>query len=117
MAGSIHFFQYTADNGQTYHVRMDKSNGLVVGNPQLSNNTFTGVPRNITPRFAFYKSVDGKVTRRVVISSNAANIVATLPQSFTDPVISANGSGAVFLSAFSPERTKLPQTTDTGLLN
>lgn len=116
MSGSIHYFDYKSDAGTDYFVRMDKSNGLVVGNVQLASNTRPGVPRNIEPRYAIYRSLDRKVTRKIIIGSNAANVVSTLPQTFSDPAISATGSSPVYLSAFVPERTKLASVVDTGLL-
>lgn len=114
MSGSIHNFIYQAGNGQDYAVRMDKSNGLIVGNAQLGNE-LPGLPANIQPRYALYQSADGKVSRKIIVCSRAPNVLGNLPQSFTDPYINATGSSPVFLKFFSNEKVSIYSTTDTGL--
>ena len=115
MSGSIFDFNYKTDAGQDCFVRMDKSNALIVSNTANNSATVPGVPANVTPRFATYRSLDNKVTRKIIVGSNTTNVVANLPASFSDAYIAATGSNPVFLASFSPERRRLPQITDTGL--
>ena len=114
MAGSIADFVYEAGNGENYWMRMDKSNAALVGNTAIGGTTRPGVPRSITMRYAVYQSVDGKVTRRINVGSRSAT-TAQLPQSITDVVINANGSGACFLRRFVAEQNTLPNSADTAV--
>lgn len=114
MAGSIADFIYQAGNGEDYWMRTDKSNSILMGNQPVQTTARPGVPRSIEMRYAVYQSIDNKVTRKIPIGSRTANIT-NLPQSFSDAVINANGSGAVYLRRFVAEEFALPNTVDTGL--
>lgn len=120
MAGSLKDFVYTTADGRNFAVNMDESNGEAVGNADMTtaqDGTLDRLPRNITPRYAIYRSLDGKVSRRVTICSNTATI-ATLPVSFDVSSIDGNPAVAVILTSLNGEvARRIPTGRDTGLLD
>lgn len=116
MAGSLKNFEYTADDGTTYAVNMDESNGEAVGNADFvdASTATTFIPRNLVPRTAIYASADGRLRRTICITSNAATS-ATLPST----IDVTDGLGATItlsLSLFKGETFKtIPKAADTGL--
>lgn len=118
MAGSLKWFQYTTDNGDDFGIYMDESNGEVVGNadfaPLVSDSVIYALPRNVKPRTALYRSIDGKVSRRIPVTDPAASI-ATLAPSFTVAAIDGNASQQLNLTLFRGEEVKRIVGFDTGL--
>jgi len=118
MAGSNKWFRYTTADGRNYAIFMDESNGEIVGNTDMGvadDGDLDTLPRNVKPRYATYRSLDGKVQRKIPVTSNTANIT-TLPLSFDVSSIDNNPAVAVILSGFTGERqTRIPQSRDTGL--
>jgi hypothetical protein len=117
MAGSIKWFEYTTDSGQTFAISMDESNGEAVGNPDYtpaSTVTFK-LPGNVRKRFARYTSDDGNHSRVIPISSNTAN-VNTLPASFEAQAVGIAAGVTVRLRQFTGEAVSMiPVPQDTGL--
>lgn len=120
MAGSIKWFRYQTDDNRNFAIKMDESNGENVGNADMvgaDDGNLDTLPRNIKPRMATYRSLDGTVTRRIPVTNNTANIT-TLPVSFDVSSIDGNPAVAVILTAFDGERqTRIPNSRDTGLLD
>ncbi len=120
MAGSLKYFVYTTNGGSTYPIRMDESNGEAVGNTDLTDanaSTLTGqsLPRNITPRYALYRSADGNTTRKIPITANNVDL-EDLPANFTvaSPVVGGTDITVVRQSLVGEvQRAALP--ADTGL--
>lgn len=112
MAGSMKWFVYTTDAGQTYAIYRDESNLELVntGGDYGTGSTETdALPRNITPRYARYRSTDGTVSRNIVALTTAALTAA--PATITDAV-----SGLTLnLQGRNGERKRLPIAADTGL--
>lgn len=86
MAGSLKSFKYTTTGGVDHALRMDESNGIGVGNTDLvaADLPITALPRNITPRYALYRSVNGLHSRKVPVTANNVDLDA-LPASFQIP--------------------------------
>lgn len=92
MAGSIKWFVYTTDEGDDFALKADESNteavnGSVQDFPNGTPPTLYSLPGNVQPRHFIYRSVDGKVTRKVyaltaAIFAGGDNAVASFP----DPV-------------------------------
>lgn len=120
MAGSLKYFVYTTNGGSTYAIRMDESNGEALGNTDLTDAnaaTLTGqsLPRNITPRYALYRSSDGTTTRKIPVTANNVDL-EDLPTSFTvpSPVVGGTDITVVRQSLVGEvQRSALP--ADTGL--
>jgi hypothetical protein len=83
MAGSRKWFLYTTNGGTNYALNMDESNGEAVGNTDLTsaNNPNIALPRNIKPRYALYRSDDGKTSRKIPVTANNVDL-ADLPANF-----------------------------------
>lgn len=118
MAGSLKWFEYTTNSGDTFGIYMDESNGEVVGNPDfaplVSDAVIYALPRNVKPRTALYRSIDGKTSRRIPVSDPAASI-ATLPASFTVAAIDTNPAQQLNLTLFRGEEVRRLTGFDTGL--
>ncbi len=118
MAGSLKWFRYTTDGGDDFGIYMDESNGEAVSNTDYADLVDSGVvyslPRNVKPRTALYRSLDGKVQRRIPVTSSAANIT-TLPASFTVAAIDGNEATQVNLQSFRGEEVRRLVGFDTGL--
>jgi len=116
MAGSVKWFEYSTQSGDTFAVLMDESNGEAVGNPDYTpTSTATyALPRNVRPRHAIYRSADGNSQRKIIVSDNAAN-AGTLPATidFND---GNGGTVTCSLSQFVGEEYRpIPSAEDTGL--
>lgn len=117
MAGSIKWFEYTTDAGDTFALKMDESNGEAVGNVDYSaTSTATfALPRNIQPRVARYTSADGLYARSICVGSNTAT-PATLPQTIEGNISGSAGTITLSLASYTGEKfTAIPRAGDTGL--
>lgn len=118
MAGSLKWFLYTTDTNAEFGIYMDESNGEVVGNTDLAPLNEEGVvyalPRNVKPRTALYRSPDGKVSRRIAVTSPAATI-STLAASFELPAFDGNPAVTLNLQSFRGEEVKRIVSVDSGL--
>lgn len=116
MAGSIKWFKYTSDTGQEFGISMDESNGEAVSNSDVTGADagLLALPRNIKPRYAVYRSTDGRYTRKIPVTNRTAT-VATLPATITiDPEGAV--SETLSLAFFQGERVvRIVRADDTGL--
>jgi hypothetical protein len=114
--GSRKWFVYTTSGGDTFGINMDESNGEDVGNQDLgpTDNIPYALPSNVKPRYAVYRSADGKTQRKIIICNNAAD-AGSLPGA----IDFADGSGGVVtcsLTQFKGEEYRpIPSDVDTGL--
>lgn len=118
MSGSRKWFKYTTDTDVVYALNMDESNGDAMGNADyeaIDAGLFAALPRNIKPRQATYRSLDGKVTRVISVTDKAANI-STLPATLTVAAIDGNPAYTLNLVSYQGERfTQVPTGADSGL--
>jgi hypothetical protein len=117
MSGSLKWFEYSTTDNRKYAIFMDESNGEAVSNTDLvsgGTEDLDALPRNVRPRFASYRSLDGKVQRKIHVTSNTANIT-TLPTSISIAAIDGNPATTVMLAAFTGEKqTRIPKASDSG---
>lgn len=114
MAGSMSWQVYQSDAGASYAIFCDLSNAIAVNasastTPQ--NLPAVGVPRNIRPRYALFRSDDGLTTRKVVLLT--PNDVSALQPG--DTFATNPGGVTVKLQSVTGERVRLPKQQDTGL--
>lgn len=118
MAGSIKWFVYTTDNGTDFAIQADESNveAVAAGTQDYvaGLNVIFAIPRNLSPRYAFYRSADGLRTLRVPILTKALfdGIVTGAP-TIADPI----GAGTLTLARVRGEVVRLPQAADTGIID
>ena len=83
MAGSLKWFKYTTDDGDNFGVLMDESNGEAVGNADFVVGDYLtvkyAIPRNIEPRYALYRTQDGRQTAKIIVTNPAASL-ANVPE-------------------------------------
>lgn len=118
MPGSRKWFKYTTDSGDDFGINMDESNGELVGNADFEATDNAAIvyalPRNVNPRSALYRSADGLVSRRIVVTSNTADI-STVTSSFVVPAQDGNPAATMQLQSFRGEEVKRLVSVDTGL--
>ena len=114
MAGSLSYQTYQSDAGQSFAIYCDLSNALAVNASASATPTglptFT-LPRSIRPRYALFRSADGKTTRKVplLLPSDVAALVST--KSFvTNP-----GGVTVTITSIVGEKARIAKNIDTGL--
>lgn len=114
MAGSLKWFKYETDNGDTFGILMDESNGEAVGNDDFVAGDYLvvryAVPRNVEPRYALYRTQDGKQTARIPLTDPGASI-ANLPAQIT----LFNGVNASLTRVVGEIIAPIPIHLDTGL--
>jgi hypothetical protein len=119
MAGSLKWFNYTADNGNIYAVFADESNTEAVNGSSSGYNPATAtagqVPKGVSIRYGEYESPNGQRSIRVPILTPALYTTLLIDgDSITDPINSANPS--LDLVRLTPEKTRRqPKISDTGL--
>jgi len=116
MAGSLKWFLYTTDNGETYALKADESNVEAVngGTQDFLNDTevIFAVPRNVKPRYALYTSADEtRQIKCVCLTTTIYNGVPENVPTITDPI----GGGTLTLKRIRPEIISLPFGKDTGI--
>lgn len=117
MSGSRKWFKYTTDAGDVFGINMDESNGELMLNADFEatdNDTIVyALPRNVQPRSALFRSTDGLVSRRIVVTDNAANI-GTITSSFVVPAADGNPAFTMQLQSFRGEEIRRLISVDTG---
>lgn len=122
MAGSIKSFIYTDDSGRDYVFNQDESNGEAVGNvdftPSALNpaTTVAGLPQGLKPRTVRYQSDDGRVSREIIVSTQAllASLPATIASYYPTTATAVTVVTLVLKSVFN-ERLRAFTGNDTGL--
>lgn len=116
MAGSLKWHVYVDDFGSNYALQADESNieavnesGDYTGSPALVD----ALPRNVTPRSAYYGTTDGLRTIKIPVLTPAryAELSTEVP-TIPDPI--SSGITLVLLR-IRPEIRRLPIPNDTGL--
>lgn len=116
MAGSMAWFRYTSDNGQTYALKADRTNVADVNASGAAPATALpneGLPRNIKPRYGIFSDTTGNIVRRVPILTPADLAALTADESFTPP----EEAVLVRLTFIKGEEIRLPRLVDTGRTN
>lgn len=116
MVGSLKYFVYTTDRGTDFALLADESNvEAVAGGTQ---DYVTGldvpytIPRNLTPRYAYYQDPAGLRTIKIPVLTQALySGILTGAATITDPI----GALILNLVRISPEKIRLPRAADTGL--
>lgn len=121
MAGSLKYFVYTTDTNNDFGILQDEDWGELMSNPDVATNPagVYGLPRNLEPRYATYRSVSGKRSVRIVISDPAVS-TDDLPSTLV--VTPARGESsddaddnAMYLSALKGEQYTPIIAIDTGI--
>ena len=113
MAGSVRYYNYISDNGQTYAILADKSNIAAVnasGAAAPGTLPTVTVPRNIRPRYALYADPTGLIRRKVPLLTPADVTALTAASSF----VPQGETATVTLTAIRGEKINLPKLADTG---
>lgn len=115
MAGSLKWFEYTANTTDVFAIFMDESNGEAVGNVDYTagSTAVYKLPGNVDPRYARYSSSDNRYGRNIACSTEA--ILTACPA--TIDVQDGNG-GTVTLSLrqrVGEVVRLLPTDVDTGI--
>jgi len=116
MAGSLKYFVYTTDLGNDFAIKLDESNTEAV-NAGTQDYPDTGVsiqyevPRNVTPRTLVFRSLDNRITRKVVALTQTIFAAVGGGSNFVDPVSGVT----VYLTLKEGERLTIPKGQDTGL--
>lgn len=130
--GSRRYFQYTADDGQTYGMELDESTyetadlgfaALDVGAAEFAGLLSASATRPLAPRYFNMVGTDAdgrQVRRRVLVGDNEAAAWIN-PQNFSINLLTVVGQTAtstVFtVSSAIGERRRLIPNQDTGLID
>lgn len=123
MAGSLKYFRYVTDTGFPFGVLMDEDWGEVVSNADVaaaSTEGLYGIPKNLKPRYAVYRSPSGRVVRNIVVCDSAATTLDLPPIiviAADTGEVSEGGAADNTLNLFSlvGERFRVIIGLDTGL--
>jgi len=114
MAGSLKFFRYVADDGQTFAALRDESNVEAV-NPGVGGIITPAekykIPSNLKPRSAVYVSNDGRIRRDIIVLN--PTVFAALDA--TTPITDQVSGESLRLKFTKGERVTLPSLSDTAL--
>lgn len=94
MAGSLKWFKYTIQGGDSFGIRMDESNGEAIGNTDVvdADLPLAELPKGIKPRYVIYRSADGLTSRKIPVTGNTIDLT-DLPATITvaSPIVAAAG--------------------------
>lgn len=114
MAGSLKWFKYETDNGDTFGILMDESNGEAVSNDDFVAGDYLAVryavPRNVEVRYAIYRTQDGLQSARIPLTNPAASL-ANLPAQ----ILLFNGVNANLTRVVGEVIAPIPIHLDSGL--
>jgi hypothetical protein len=117
MAGSLKFFPYTTDLGDTFGLFADESNLEAIAAPDYTGTPLLQyqLPRNVKPRYAVYSNADKSRNINVPIPTQGLySTLATDTPTITDPL--GDGNATLTLTRRVPERMRqMPIAADTGL--
>lgn len=116
MSGSIRWFNYVSDNGQTYALQADKSNVAAInasGGSAPGTLPNIAVPRNIRPRYALFSDTTGTIRRKVPVLTPTDLAALTATTSF----VPTGETATVTITAIRGEKINLPKLADTGRTN
>jgi hypothetical protein len=116
MAGSIKAMLYTADNGDTYAVRIDESNGEACGFSDVTTPTSNGLPRNITMRYVnTFRAAEPVRKRRFWVGTPAAFTTILNNGLVSAPLWDDEADEDWIVSSSRGERVSVYSDIDTGL--
>jgi len=119
MSGSIKWFEYETDGGDTFAIKMDESNGEAVSNTDYSSTSTAvyALPRNVIPRTARYTSDDNAYQRTIPVTT-AGTSSGDLPATISVQVAGSATAVTLTLASFTGERfNAIPKAADTGLVD
>lgn len=112
MTGSMKWFSYTTNAGDTFAAFADESNAELAGAAvDLTGgaSTLYALPRNVKPRYARYQDVTRTITRNALIST-AAGVPTT-------PIIDPSSGASLDLVAIVGEQVRVVTGVDTGIID
>lgn len=112
MAGSMKWFTYITNVGDTFAVFADESNAELAGAAtDLAGgaSTLYALPRNVTPRYARYQDATRTITRNALISSPTG-----VPST---PIIDPVSGASLDLVSIVGEQTRIVSGVDTGIID
>jgi len=122
MAGSIKTFVYSTDFNRDCCFNMDESNGRAVGNTDFTlavinpANFLPGIPAGLSPRTVRYQSDDGRVSRRIIVTTEGG--LTALPGTI-DAFFATSGTTVTVvtlrLKSIKQEQYRAFTGVDTGL--
>jgi len=113
MSGSLRYYNYVSDNGQTYAVLADKSNVAAVnasGAAAPGTLPTITIPRNIRPRYALFADTTGQIRRKVIILTPTDLAALTAATNF----VPQGETATVTITSIRGEKINLPKIADTG---
>lgn len=116
MSGSVRYYNYVSDNGQTYAILADKSNIAAVnasGAAAPATLPTVKIPRNIKPRYALFSDSTGLIRRKVPLLRASDVAALTGATSF----VPTGETATVTITAIRGESINLPKLIDTGRTN
>ena len=123
MAGSLKYFRYTTDTDFEFGILMDEDWGELVANVDVGNGDsgLYGIPVNLQPRYALYRSQSGKRQLKIAIGANDATTL-TLPATIN--IAGASGEvsedatdNTMILYSLVGERYRQVIGQDTGMID
>lgn len=117
MAGSLKWFEYTADDDTVFVLKADESNVEAVnganGDYTGSSTTKYALPRNVKPRMAYYQNSNRtRVVSVPVLTPTIYSGILTDVPSISDPL---DNTQTLTLVRIRPETITIPFASDTGL--
>lgn len=115
MAGSLKWFEYSAESGDVFAIFMDESNGEAVSNPDYTDASAAiyAIPRNLIARYARYVSDDGLYTRKIPVCATGQS-TTTLPATISASISGSATAVTLRIRDFNGERFKsIPVAADT----
>jgi len=112
MAGSLKWFTYTTDAGDSFGVFADESNAELAGTGvDLGGQTSAlyALPRNVQPRYARYQDASGTVVRKALICTQGGTP--------TTPIIDPSSGLSLNLVAIVGEKARILTGVDTGIID
>jgi len=120
MAGSLKWMKYTADNGQTYAVRIDESNGEAGGFADVvpEDTGLTQLPKGIKMRHVnTYQASASDRKRRFYIGGGEVltDILAGTQTIISAPVVGTETAENFVITSYRGEQSSIIGYIDTGL--